>query len=95
MGSYHLTTQKIFLRILKKGLAFFNRLCYYIGALRETAQKTKYPGVAKFGIALEWGSRGRGFESRHSDQNGVKLRFYPVFFFLFCCDNFIKFVAIA
>ena len=26
------------------------------------------PGVAKFGIALEWGSRGLEFESRHSDQ---------------------------
>ena len=26
------------------------------------------PGVAKFGIALEWGSRGRWFESSHSDQ---------------------------
>ena len=29
----------------------------------------KYPGVAKFGIALEWGSRGLEFESRHSDQD--------------------------
>ena len=29
-----------------------------------------YPGVAKFGIALEWGSRGLEFESRHSDQRG-------------------------
>ena len=27
-----------------------------------------YPGVAKFGIALEWGSRGRWFDSSHSDQ---------------------------
>ena len=27
-----------------------------------------HPGVAKFGIALEWGSRGLEFESRHSDQ---------------------------
>ena len=26
-----------------------------------------FPGVAKFGIALEWGSRGRWFESSHSD----------------------------
>ena len=32
----------------------------------------KNPGVAKFGIALEWGSRGRWFDSSHSDhlQNG-------------------------
>ena len=29
-----------------------------------------FPGVAKFGIALEWGSRGLEFESRHSDHNG-------------------------
>ena len=29
----------------------------------------KNPGVAKFGIALEWGSRGPEFESRHSDQD--------------------------
>ena len=27
-----------------------------------------YPGVAKFGIALGSGPRGRGFKSRHSDQ---------------------------
>ena len=26
-----------------------------------------YPGVAKFGIALGSGPRGRGFKSRHSD----------------------------
>ncbi len=31
----------------------------------------KNPGVAKFGIALEWGSRGRWFESSHSDQKGL------------------------
>ena len=46
-------------------LAFFGRVCYYIQALRRAS---KYPGVAKFGIALEWGSRGLEFESRHSDQ---------------------------
>ena len=33
------------------------------------ASESEYPGVAKFGIALEWGSRGRWFESSHSDQN--------------------------
>ena len=31
-------------------------------------EEVKFPGVAKFGIALEWGSRGRWFESSHSDQ---------------------------
>ena len=35
-----------------------------IGCLRQQ----EYPGVAKFGIALEWGSRGLEFESQHSDQ---------------------------
>ena len=46
-------------------LAFCEIMCYYMEVLRGT---TKYPGVAKFGIALEWGSRGLEFESRHSDQ---------------------------
>jgi hypothetical protein len=27
----------------------------------------EYPGVAKFGIAPEWGSGGRWFKSSHSD----------------------------
>ena len=26
-----------------------------------------HPGVAQFGSALEWGSRGRRFDSSHSD----------------------------
>ena len=30
----------------------------------------KYLGVAQFGSALEWGSRGRKFKSSHSDQYG-------------------------
>ena len=50
----------------KKVLAFSGILCYNTLAVRE--QRRKYPGVAKFGIALEWGSRGRWFESSHSDQ---------------------------
>ena len=29
---------------------------------------SSYPGVAQFGSALEWGSRGRKFKSSHSDQ---------------------------
>ncbi len=41
-------------------LAFLNEMCYYNARERD-------PGVAKFGIALEWGSRGRWFESSHSD----------------------------
>ena len=52
-------------KFLKLGLDFFRNLCYYMQVLRGT---TRYPGVAKFGSALEWGSRGLEFESRHSDQ---------------------------
>ena len=40
------------------------------------------PGVAKFGIALEWGSRGLEFESRHSDQK-IQNNFRCSGFFLF------------
>ena len=61
---------KIFLKKLKKVLAFFGKVCYYIQALRRAS---KYPGVAKFGIALEWGSRGRWFESSHSDQKSPEI----------------------
>ena len=39
----------------------------------------EYPGVAKFGIALGSGPRGRGFESRHSDQK-EHLHFMQVLF---------------
>ena len=45
-----------------------------------------YPGVAKFGIALEWGSRGLEFESRHSDQKS-RNSFYCFCFFLLCWDS--------
>ena len=41
-----------------------------ISGLRDAA--AFYPGVAKFGIALEWGSRGPEFESQHSDQKEKK-----------------------
>ena len=43
---------------------------------------SEYPGVAKFGIALEWGSRGLEFESRHSDQKTIEsLTFGGLFLF--------------
>ena len=32
-----------------------------------------HPGVAQFGSALEWGSRGRRFDSSHSDQMNGKI----------------------
>ena len=47
-------------------------MCYYNARERD-------PGVAKFGIALEWGSRGRWFESSHSDQKMDSLLGLSIF----------------
>ena len=47
--------------------------CYHVEVVER---QTQNPGVAKFGIALEWGSRGLEFESRHSDQNQNSLLFW-------------------
>ena len=71
-------------QFFSKKVLLFSFWCAIIYKLSETAKKNfKYPGVAKFGIALEWGSRGRRFESSHSDQ--VKsletVRFQGFFFF--------------
>lgn len=61
-----------------------------------------YPGVAKFGIALEWGSRGLEFESRHSDHWGspvtvvvTGLFHMPRFFYPLFCPYFSFFGLIA
>ena len=52
----------------------------------ETSEAQAFdPGVAKFGIALEWGSRGPEFESQHSDQTvgAVRIeRFLQLQFFI-------------
>ena len=50
---------------------FKNRYCIFERSviLYQSCLTAEYPGVAKFGIALEWGSRGLEFESQHSDQN--------------------------
>ena len=40
--------------------------------------------MAKFGIALEWGSRGLEFESRHSDQKSSEICGFRNFFCAFC-----------
>ena len=64
-------------------LAFFGKVCYHTQAVERRKQN---PGVAKFGIALEWGSRGRWFESSHSDQiMGSSFGNFPLF--LFCADS--------
>ena len=38
-----------------------------------------FPGVAQIGSALEWGSRGRWFDSSHSDK-GRCVRHRPFIF---------------
>ena len=56
----------------------FSNACAIISERSRDASKN--PGVAKFGIALEWGSRGRWFESSHSDQENRKRFTLSVFF---------------
>ena len=49
----------------------------------QNTGRQRWPGVAKFGIALEWGSRGLEFESQHSDQeNSPNQKIWAVFCFL-------------
>ena len=60
-------------------LAFSGKVCYYTRALRK---RKRNPGVAKFGIALEWGSRGLEFESRHSDQKDQKHFVSGLFYYV-------------
>ena len=53
----------------------------YDRILRQSRDASKYPGVAKFGIALEWGSRGLEFESQHSDHIGASFIWLAPFFY--------------
>ena len=66
---HDVAARKNFGKIKKRACFFFTDVVIYISCLTRTVKQKKYPGVAKFGIALEWGSRGRWFESSHSDQN--------------------------
>ena len=66
---------------MKKVLAIFERMWYHIRAEKNSK---KDPGVAKFGIALEWGSRGPEFESQHSDQKAQIFRYLSLFLYFTC-----------
>ena len=46
-------------------------LCFIFGAFRTVRT------IAQFGSALDWGSRGRGFKSRWSDQESPSFRRFP------------------
>ena len=43
-------------------------------------------GCGAVGSALDWGSRGREFKSRHSDQK-YKIAFAILYFFIHCESN--------
>ena len=52
----------------------------------QTKQTLSNPGVAQFGSALEWGSRGREFDSRRSDQ-GIQVFLIWIPFFI---ENYVE-----
>ncbi len=64
---YKFPGKKIFLFFSKKPLLFQKRYVMINKLFDLQMAKKRVPGVAKFGIALEWGSRGLEFESQHSD----------------------------
>ena len=47
------------------------KLIYHFDCAIISMLKNSRRGVAQFGSALEWGSRGRKFDSCHSDQKKV------------------------
>ena len=65
-GPPYFFPSKKFFQKSKNNACIFRQSVLLYRSCRETAKQN--PGVAKFGIALEWGSRGLEFESRHSDQ---------------------------
>ena len=56
------------LKLIEKNLKKSKKRLDFCHSSRYNMQVT-YPGVAKFGIALDWGSRGRRFKSCHSDHS--------------------------
>ena len=72
------------IEIFSKKSLHFPRGCANINESPGQRVLSRQPGVAKFGIALEWGSRGPEFESRHSDQirNPLRLNGLRIFYCL-------------
>ncbi len=50
-------------------------LCYKTKLIKEF-----YRGMAQFGSALDWGSRGHGFKSRYSDQETMRVQRHSHFY---------------
>ena len=63
----------VFLGVKKIILLFAKVLLDFMEGMWYTHSRTTYPGVAQIGSALEWGSRGRRFDSCHSDQYSLRL----------------------
>ena len=80
---------KNFEKNLKKSL-HFPRGCANINESPGQRVLSRQPGVAKFGIALEWGSRGPEFESRHSDQSAIHWDSMDCGFFFFISLSFVR-----
>ena len=80
----HVCQRKLFGFFEKNSCKLEQSVVSYSSWQRDGCQTGKYPGVAKFGIALEWGSRGRWFESSHSDQGSTCVRRRCSFFAELC-----------
>ena len=65
-----LPPQKVFSNFFDLGVAFSGNVCYYYQAAS---------GCSAVGSALDWGSRGREFKSRHSDQSECPNLGTPIF----------------
>lgn len=46
----------------------------------DTNLITTNRGIAQFGSALDWGSRGHGFKSRYSDQETMRVQKHSHFY---------------
>ena len=63
--------KKIFLKNFKKDLHFVERHDNIIKLTAIRNSNKKISGCSAVGSALDWGSRGREFKSRHSDHKST------------------------
>ena len=75
-------------KILKKGLTFQFESCIITHVADATTTES---GCGAAGSALDWGSRGREFKSRHSDHftdRGVERKWLNTAVFSYFCEDF-------
>ena len=69
--------KNIYMKVI---LDFIIELCYNtFRSLKRQQDCVVFPGVAQIGSALEWGSRGRRFDSCHSDHTECPYGTYKMF----------------